>query len=232
MGDRLAAELARAGLELRHDDEGLVLAGDGMELRASFAGLASRIAGGRLHRELVVRAAKVRGAGAAPTLVDATAGLGEDSFLLAAVGFSVTLFESNPVIAALLADAVSHAADDPRLADAARRMHVVEADSIAALRALDKSPDVVYLDPMFPERRKSAAVKKKFQLLHRLEAPCDDEEALLAAAFAARPRKIIVKRPLKGPVLAGVAPSYALSGKAIRFDCIVPTSQSDGTLRS
>ena len=73
---------------------------------------------------------------------------------------------------------------------------------------------------MFPERTKSGLVKKKFQLLHRLEAPADDEEALLAAAIAARPQRIVIKRPLKGPYLAGRKPSYTLSGKKIRYDCI------------
>ena len=61
------------------------------------------------------------------------------------------------------------------------------ADSIAGLRHTAElieqgelaAPDVVYLDPMFPERTKSAAVKKKFQLLHHLEQPCADEETLV-----------------------------------------------------
>ena len=74
---------------------------------------------------------------------------------------------------------------------------------------------------MFPARRKSAQVKKKFQLLHRLERPCDDERELLQAAIAARPRKIVVKRPPKGPYLAGVKPAYSLTAKAVRFDCLV-----------
>ena len=74
---------------------------------------------------------------------------------------------------------------------------------------------------MFPGRTKSAAVKKKFQLLHRLEMPCQDEKALLDAALGARPRKIVIKRPIKGPYLAGVKPSYELCGKAVRYDCIV-----------
>ena len=84
------------------------------------------------------------------------------------------------------------------------------------------APDVVYLDPMFPERTKSAAVKKKFQLLHHLEQPCADEETLVEAALAARPRKVVIKRPVKGPLLAGVKPSYQLAGKAVRYDVLVP----------
>ena len=106
-------------------------------------------------------------------------------------------------------------------------MRLVEADSVSELvrlTAAGEAPDVVYLDPMFPERRKSAAVKKKFQLIHHLERPCPEEEqvALLEAALAASPRKVVVKRPVKGPHLAGVKPSYTIAGKAVRYDCIVP----------
>ncbi len=219
-----ARELAaRVGLELRRreKDGALVLAGDDMELAADLARLLPRLRPDRLGRELLVRAARVRGVGR-PTAVDATAGLGEDSLLLAAAGFEVTLYERDPVIAALLADALERASNEPQLKDIVARMRLVEGDSVSALRALSAPPDVVFLDPMFPERRKSAAVKKKFQLLHRLERPCDDEAELLAAALAARPRKVVIKRPPKGPWLAGAKPSHQLTGKAVRYDVIVP----------
>lgn len=209
------------GLELRRDERGLTLVGAGMELRADLAGMARRLRPGALSRELLVRAARVRGV-EAPTAVDATAGLGEDALLLAAAGFSVTLFEKDPAIAALLRDALERAAAVPELAEAVGRMRLEETDSVTALRELPQPPDVVYLDPMFPERRKSAAVRKKFQLLHLLERPCEDESALLDAALAAGPRKVVIKRPPKGPHLAGARPSYALTGKAVRYDVIVP----------
>lgn len=219
--DELDEALANAGLELVCDERGLALVGEGMTVRADFSELLPRIGHNRLSRELLVRAARIRGAAKAPVLVDATAGLGEDSFLLAAAGFDVRLCECNPVIVAMLEDAVIRAREDERLHDAACRMHVCAGDSIQMLCALEERPDVVYLDPMFPVRAKSAAVKKKFQLLHKLERPCEDEAALLGAALAAHPRKVVIKRPLKGPYLAGVKPSHSLAGKAIRYDCIV-----------
>ena len=209
-----------AELELRHGDDGLELVGDGMVLRADFARMLPRLRPDRLARELLVRAARVRGV-ASPTAVDATAGLGEDSLLLAAAGFTVTMFERDLAIAALLRDALERAADEPQLAGIVERMTLVEGDSVAGLRELSAPPDVVFLDPMFPERTKSAAVKKKFQLLHHLERPCEDEEGLLAAALSACPRKVVVKRPPKGPWLAGVKPSHSLAGKAVRYDVIV-----------
>lgn len=211
------------GLELQQTQAGLTLAGDGMTLTPDFADMLPRVRAGALARELLVRAAKVKApTGTVPLAVDATAGLGEDSFLLAAADFEVLLFERDPVIAALLADALERARRASATAEIAARMTLVGSDSTEGLCHLDRTPDVVYLDPMFPERRKSAAVRKKFQLLHHLEHPCDDAAALMEAALASHPKKIVVKRPVKGPHLAGVKPSYSLAGKAVRYDVIVP----------
>ncbi len=192
-----------------------------MELRGDFTRMLPRLRQGRLQQELLVRAARMRGVDE-PTAVDCTAGLGEDSLLLAVAGFRVTLFERDETIAALLADAMERAAAEPQLEEAVGRMTLVGGDSIAGLTELGFAPDVVYLDPMFPARTKSAAVKKKFQLLHHLEQPCEEEEALVAAALAAGPRKVVIKRPAKGPQLAGMKPSYSIAGKAVRYDVLVP----------
>lgn len=209
------------GLELVQDEQGLALAAGKMVLRGDFARMMPRLRADRLGRELLVRAARVRGIDA-PAAVDATAGLGEDSLLLAAAGFSVTLIERDPVIAALLADTLDRGARDPRLASIVARMHLVEGDAVELLPRLDSPPDVVFLDPMFAIRRKDAATRKKLQILQMLEKPCEDEEALLQAALASHPRKIVVKRPLKGPVLGSAQPSASLAGKVVRYDIIVP----------
>ena len=211
---------------LLRDENGLFLAGNGMELHPSYDHMRARLRPGNLARELLVRAAKTKRAdGATPRALDATAGLGEDALLLAAAGFAVELYERDPIIAALAREAIAHGCETPDLAQACARMTLLEGDSIAALRALAEQdapgepPDVVLLDPMFPARRKNASVKKKFQLLHELEQPCQDEEALLEAALASGARKVVVKRPVKGPYLAGRKPDYTLEGKAIRYDC-------------
>ena len=199
--------------------EGLTLSDGKNAVRGDFTRLLPRIRRGNLASEHLVRAVKIKGI-AEPLVVDATAGLGEDAFLLAAAGCRVLLFERDPVIAALLRDALERAKADPETAPIASRLTLRPEDSIPVLPTL--SPDVVLLDPMFPERKKTALVKKKFQLLHLLEKPCEDERALLDAALAARPKRIVIKRPAKGPFLAGVKPSYSLDGSAVRFDCIVP----------
>ena len=229
---------AATGVELVRRPEGLTLVGCGMAVHGDFAPMLARIRPGKLERELLVRAAKAKGA-ESPVAVDATAGLGEDSFLLAAAGFRVRMYESDPVIAALLRDALERALGDPSLAGIAQRMELFEEDSVRAMEALAdasaagganadgagmQAPDVIYLDPMFPERRKSASVKKKFQLIHQLEKPCANEEEMLLSAVKARPRKVVVKRPAKGPYLAGIKPSYSIAGKAVRYDCITPVS--------
>ncbi len=221
---RAQALAHQAGLELRSTDDGLVLASDSLELRVDFSDQRARLAPNNRSQELLLRAAKIRHNASVPTAIDCTAGLGKDALLLAATGFSVVLLERNPVIAALLRDALQRAAYISDLAETVSRITFIEADSIEVLPHLTYTPDVVYLDPMFPARRKSAAVKKAFQLLHRLEQPCKDQETLLATALATHPHKTIIKRPAKGPFLAGVTPSYSLSGKTVRYDCIVQAS--------
>jgi 16S rRNA (guanine1516-N2)-methyltransferase len=180
-----------------------------------------RLRQSNLSRELLVKAAKIKGVNEGLTAIDATAGLGEDSILLAAAGFSVRLYEYNPSIAALLADALERAKEISELKETVGRMELFCESSLDALPRLETSPDVILLDPMFPARQKSALIKKKFQLLQRLESPCSDEEELLKAAAALRPMKLVIKRPAKGPYLAGIKPSYSIGGKAVRYDCLV-----------
>lgn len=148
--------------------------------------------------------------------------MGEDSLLLAACGYQVTLYEQNPVIAILLKDALRRAKKNTVLKDIVSRMQLVEGDSIEHLNKRLDPVDVIYLDPMFPGRQKSGLINKKLQLIQKLEPPCSKETALFDAAMAAQPSKIIVKRPLKSPYLDERVPSYSLKGKAIRYDCYSP----------
>ena len=221
---------------LAHREEGLTLTDGKLEIRGDFTRMLPRLRQGNLERELLVKASGIKkgrrdlpseesenvtGKDRLPRAVDASAGLGEDSILLAAAGFYVTMYEKDPVIAALLKDALLRAQTIPALSGIVENMELIEGDSIPALRELSFRPDVVLLDPMFPERQKSAAVKKKFQLLHQLEEPCRDEEEFMRAALFSGPQRLIVKRPAKGPFLAGKRPDYSLSGKAVRFDCYI-----------
>ena len=246
--------ISKSPVWLSVDADGLSLTDGDQAMCGDFTKLQKRLQYHNLTHELLVKATKVKGREKL-RVIDATAGMGEDSLLLAAAGCEVTLFEQDPVIAALLQDTMRRALEEVALHEIVMRMQLVEGDSIHHLRKLGeaatgsdapeddaghacstlaasaatgndadtalKRPDVIYLDPMFPERQKSGLVKKKFQLIHYLEAPAENEEALMQAAIAARPFKIVVKRPAKGPYLAGLTPSYSLDGKAIRYDCYV-----------
>lgn len=206
---------------LRFAKDGLFFENGKMVLHGDFVAMRHRLEDGRLLHEPLLKAAKIKDAEEPLWIIDATAGLGEDSILLAAAGHRVTLFERDPIICALLKDAVRRASKAPELKETAARMTVVEGDSIELLSKLTEKPDVILLDPMFPEKTNTALVKKKFQMIYLLERQSDDEDLLMQAALAADPRKIVVKRPLKGPFLGGVKPGYSLEGKTIRYDCIV-----------
>lgn len=203
-------------LTLMIDKSGVSLLGYSMSYQGDFERMLPRITEGRLSHELLVHTAKTKTPH--PTAIDATAGMGEDSLLLAAAGYEVTMFEQNPVIAALLKDALRRAKKHPFLKDAVSRMHLIEGDSTLLMKS-QKSVDLIYLDPMFPARQKSGLIGKKLQLIQRLESPCSDENTMLQSAFEAAPKRIIVKRPLKGSLLAGKAPQYSVKGKSIRYDC-------------
>lgn len=207
-------------LTIHFDSKGVSLSGFGLTYQGDFAEtMMHRVTNGRLQHEMLVKAASSEKEGR--KAIDATAGMGEDAFLLAAQGYEVTLYEQNPVVAALLKDAIRRAKKNQILKDIAGRMKVVEADSVECMSKLLDPVDVIYLDPMFPARQKSSLINKKLQLIQKLEPPCSEETDLFDAELKVGPSRIIVKRPLKSEYLAGREPSYTLKGKAIRYDCYV-----------
>lgn len=207
---------------LRMDKTGITFVAGKQELKGDFTRLLSRVTGGHLQHEILLKAAKQNALEEPGKLraVDCTAGLGEDSFILAAGGYSVELFEHNPITAVLLNDALIRARNHAALREIAKRMTLKQGDSKDLLGELDYKPDLIYLDPMFPEKKKSAETKKKLQVLHQIELPCSDEIELVKAAMEAGPRKIMIKRPPNGDFLAGIKPTYSVTRKAVRFDCI------------
>lgn len=209
-------------LSLIETPDGLVLSDGELNLRADYTHMIPRISPARIGSEILVKAARIKDKSVTPVAIDATAGLGEDSILLAAMGYQVILYEKDPVIYALLADGLKRFKDVPGLSDALSRMSAFNEDSITALGSLSRTPDIILLDPMFPGRSKSGLIKKKFQLLQQLEAPCDNEAELLNAALSAGPGRIIIKRPAKAPALAGHKASYQITGATIRYDVIIP----------
>ena len=157
--------------------------------------------------------------GVRPTVVDATAGLGRDAFVLATLGCEVTLIERQPLIAVLLEDGLARASEDAEIAPIVARMHLRVGDAIRMLRTWDEElPQVIYLDPMFPHRDKSALVKKEMRLFRPLVGDDLDADELLDAALALASHRVVVKRPRKAPALAGGKVSFSFEGNAGRFD--------------
>lgn len=230
---RLGLPLAEAGarhqLLLRCAPEGLELVKpDDPQLRGplrvDFTAGAMDFRRKQPGKELLLRAVGCK-IGRPLAVIDATGGLGRDSFLLAAAGCTVHIFEQEPVLAALLADGLERARQCPEAAAIAARISLTAGDALLFLRemrAQGQVVDAVYLDPMFPERRKSALVKKEAQLLQLLAQPSNPaaEKELLAAARAVS-RRVAVKRPAKAPFLGETAPSHSLAGATVRFDVYV-----------
>ncbi|ROQ42024.1 16S rRNA (guanine1516-N2)-methyltransferase [Marinobacter sp. 3-2] len=169
--------------------------------------------------QLVAKAVGLQKTRAALHVVDATAGLGQDAFVLASLGCTVTLFERNPVIHALLADGLARAALNVDCAAIVERMRLLEDSSIEWLaRPGTEAADVVYLDPMFPHRDKSALVKKEMQVFRTIVGDDEDSAQLLAAALERARYRVVVKRPRKASAIEGAEPTTRIEGKSSRYD--------------
>jgi len=227
-GDAWALWFDQDGLGLQVNEKPLPA-----PVRADFVGGAIRWRtqpGRGAAGEMVARACGVR-RGATPRVLDATAGLGRDAWILASLGSSVQLCERSPIIAALLASGLARAQAAPEVADIAHRMQLMSNDAhlvlaeLLAKPALQR-PEVVYLDPMFPHREKSALVKLDMRVFRQVVGEDNDADALLALARQVATKRVVVKRPRLAPDLAGVAPHERLLGQSSRFDLYTPALQS------
>lgn len=172
--------------------------------------------------QMIAKAVGVK-AGVYPKVLDATAGMGKDAFVLATLGCRMHLLERSPVVHALLQDGLArarHHVEDPELADIIARMQLLAVDSQDYLTQIteENRPDVIYLDPMFPERQKSADVKKEMAAFHHVVGKDEDADVLLEKALAKALYRVVVKRPRKAPFIANKTPSYQLEGKSSRYD--------------
>lgn len=246
--DRLAELATRWGLE--HDEQSqfaLVLTDQRLELRkldepklgAIFVDLVS---GAVAHRrkfgggkgQAIAKAAGLN-KGATPTILDGTAGLGRDAFVLASLGCKVQMVERHPVVAALLDDGLTRAKQDSEIGSwVSERMSLLHASSHNALDTLANdpefvAPDVVYLDPMYPHpenKKKSALVKKEMRVFQSLVGADNDADALLVPALALATKRVVVKRPDYAEWLDQIKPSMAIETKKNRFDVYVKASMN------
>jgi 16S rRNA (guanine1516-N2)-methyltransferase len=168
--------------------------------------------------------------GANPTVIDATAGLGKDAFVLACLGAQVMLIERSPILAALLEDGLGRASHDTELKTIVTdRMNLIATDAIEWLTNLptEQHPDVIYMDPMYPHRNKSALVKKEMRVLRELIGDDEDASQLLHVALTWVKQRVTVKRPRTAPILGGSIlnnrkPNSTVESKNTRYDIYVP----------
>ncbi|MDR3478891.1 MAG: class I SAM-dependent methyltransferase [Gammaproteobacteria bacterium] len=172
-----------------------------------------------LKRETLARALGLKGH-STDKIVDATAGLGRDSFILASLGFHVQLLERSPIIQVLLEDAINRALPDPQVGPIVSRMHLCKMDSIHWMQqqTIDMRPQIIYLDPMFPERSKSALVKKEMLMFHEVIGDDPDAGELLSVALTCATKRVVVKRSRLSAPLLGRIPSFTMEGSSSRFD--------------
>ena len=213
------------------DEDGLSLSANGMKIQPDWCAEIPRLKRASLKSEMIARACQL---GEKPTLIDATAGLGHDSLLMAHLGANVRLIERHPILFVLLEYAKAQAERDSFLQATMQRIQLIHADSNCYLNELAQKGeylDVVYLDPMFPQRdqnqqaiKKQAQVKKQMQLLHMLlpedgEMDLGDQLLDLAKKIA---KRVIVKRPRHAVYLAEQHPDHQWLGDACRFDAYFP----------
>ena len=172
-----------------------------------------------------------------PLILDATAGMGKDAFVFASLGARVILLERSRVSAALLCDGLQRAALEEDIADIIERMTFVYGDArflgcsfaegsnladgsnhADGSTLLTETPDIIYLDPMFPHRKKSALVKKEMLAFQSLIGDDDDSDELLNVCLQLAKKRVVVKRPIKAPWLDNHKPSLSMNMKKHRFD--------------
>jgi len=180
--------------------------------------------GGR--NEALAKAIGIKGKDAL-SVIDCTAGMGNDSFVMASVGAHVTMLERSPVIAALLEDALKRIDGIPELSE---RLSLVKTDATDYLLSrgegnnVKRLADVIYIDPMFPHKKKSALVKKEMRAFQQLLGADMDSARLLEVALNYAGKRVVVKRPSYAEPIqlaSGRKPNTAIESKKHRFDVYI-----------
>lgn len=175
-----------------------------------------------LNNELLVKAIGIRG-DKSPSVWDLTAGLGQDSMILSSAGCRVRMFERNPIVFVLLNDALQRAKNsqdlDDNIVQQLNAIDLCQSDSINELNNIEVvRPDIIYIDPMFPEKKKNAKAKKAMQYCQLIVGKDTDSDLLLDAALTTAQYRVVVKRPKAAPILNEKRPSNQVMGKTVRYD--------------
>ena len=158
-----------------------------------------------------------------PTIVDATAGLGRDSFLLASLGANVILIERNDHMHDLLQDGLAKAKNEGgNYLEVVDRMQLIHGDAKEVLPTLN--PEIILIDPMHPPRQKSALVKKEMRIIREIVGTDPDAKQLLEVALKIAQQRVVLKWPLRAMSIEGIEkPSHQIVGKSTRYDVFIRT---------
>ena len=211
---------------------------EGLSVAPEWDKLQRRVVSAGRKSELLLQAARLT---ADSQVIDATAGFGHDSLILASTGAQVTMLEQQPLMALLLLVEQLRMSTLPNWQKLMSRLQIINTDALTYFKRFnnylgadnEQAIDVIYLDPMFPEDSyqdsktgKGAKVGKHMQALHQLAHPptLDEEQQLLQSAQAVvsqngqKQGRVIVKRPQFAPLLADQQPSESWNNEAVRFD--------------
>ncbi|MGP9688229.1 class I SAM-dependent methyltransferase [Psychrobacter sp. AOP22-C1-C5] len=219
---------------LLDDKNALSWLSDGLSVAPEWDKLQRRVVSAGRKSELLLQAAKMT---SESKVIDATAGFGHDSLILASTGAQTIMLEQQPLMALLLLAEQQRMTALPNWQKLMSRLQIINTDAISYFENVschsddtDKSIDVIYLDPMFPEDSyqdsktgKGAKVGKHMQALHMLARPptLEEEGQLLQSALAVVSQhsgRVIVKRPQFAPLLANQPASECWHNEAVRFD--------------
>lgn len=151
-------------------------------------------------------------------VLDTTAGLGRDSFILANFGCKITMLERNPIIYILLQNAIENSKNNLEITKITQNMTLINQNSIEYLENIKENFDVIYIDPMFPKTNKSRLVKKDMQIFREIVGDDLDSNKLLELALQQNVKRVVVKRMKKAEYLANKKPNFEIVGNTTRFD--------------
>ena len=222
---------SEAGLRINFEAQGVSIQGFGEyatnKVQVDFVGgsLSRRSQHKHLHGEMVAKAVGIKKYPNSKVF-DATTGLARDSFILATLGCQMDMMEQSNIIACLIVDGLKRGQDENELAATMARMNFKQGNSLDYMQAQRDNellrPDVVYLDPMFPDRQKTALAKKEMRLFQLFGLDEEsDLDLMLEAAMRFAKRHVVLKRPLKAAPLNHFRPSHSISGRSCRFDVYV-----------
>lgn len=154
-------------------------------------------------------------------ILDTTAGLGRDSFILATCGAKITMLERNKIIYLLLQNGLERAKENDNIKNIIDNISLINQDSIEYLQNKLDNVDIIYIDPMFPQSNKSRLVKKDMQIFRDIVGDDLDSKRLLELALKQQVKKVVVKRMLKSPYINDYKPNFELKGTTTRFDIYI-----------